>query len=107
MDRSSEPVRILASIVMAEVHTHDLESGKNGKTKSSVRPIDGEEVIIEAVDDKEKVKPAPIKEIFRFASTADMTVMGVGVFGTLLAGASLPGRCTIIAAPVPSLVSVC
>ena len=40
---------------------------------------------------EEKVTPVSFGTLFRFASIGDITLMTVGIFGTFLAGATLPG----------------
>ena len=59
----------------------NLESGKVAESSSNDVPASPEE----------KLDPVPFKTLFRFASTGDVTLMSIGIFGTFLAGATLPG----------------
>jgi len=59
----------------------NLESGKVAESPSKDVPASPEE----------KLDPVPFKTLFRFASTGDIMLMSIGIFGTFLAGATLPG----------------
>ena len=59
----------------------NLESGKVAESPPKDVPASPEE----------KLDPVPFKTLFRFASTGDVTLMSIGIFGTFLAGATLPG----------------
>ena len=83
----------------------DIELANMGKSDAKVAPEDGDE----------KVTGIAFWELFMFASPADMAIFWTGIFGTALAGATLPVSLTLacpavdpaapISPPSPSISS--
>ena len=62
----------------------DVELQKMGKTGGDT---------VHPEEDKAKIEGLTFWELFMFAQPADMSIFWLGVVGTALAGATLPGRC--------------
>ncbi|GMH74233.1 hypothetical protein TrST_g14008 [Triparma strigata] len=73
----------------------DIELANMGKSDAKVAPEDGDE----------KVTGIAFWELFMFASPADMAIFWTGIFGTALAGATLPGINVVFGEVTDSIAS--